>query len=181
MHKPFISLRQPRTVNRSDLPAHLAEFYSKHDVNPEFQSLYIVPYSLDEIVRVNLHDIGFQVNLLSDDLQAEWSKFSGFVIARDTFGEEIVDVTFAPSCEAGAIMVLGGDVSGPGGVGPHAWDATLVLARSFDSWLAHLERWQGIDYGIIPGAIKDLPVTDQEELSKHFLELNPQITWARKQ
>jgi hypothetical protein len=176
--KPFIPLKQPRAVDRPDLPGDLVAFYAKHDVNPQFNSTYIVLHPLQEVVRVGLHDIGFQVDLLPDAVQLEWSKFGGIVVAHDTFGEEIVYVTCAPSCEPGCIMVLGSDVSGPGGVGPHAWDFTLVLARSFSTWLAHLERWQGIEYGVIPGSIKDLPAANQQGLRQYYRSLNPKTPWA---
>ena len=176
---PFITLEKPRVVRRPDLPADLMEFYSKHEVDPKASLVYLNFTPLDKVKLLGLKEIGIDVDLLPDALRAEWAKFSGLLVAYDSFGDEIVYVTKAPSCAPGSIMVLGGDVSGPGGTGPLACDLTLVLAASFTKWLAHLKRWDWIDYGVIPGGIKDLPAADRDELHKYYLGLNPQITWAK--
>ena len=174
---PYIRLDAPRILSRPDLPPELTRFYAQH----EGAGLSNEPYCIVRICRLDevspisgrdLHILG------KENCPEGWERFAGFRIGLSSFFDEIVYVLAAPSCPTGAILTLGVDVAGPGGSGPAALESSLVLAPSFDAWRHHLQQTSGVEYGLAPGALADLPEAQQCELRQYYKSLNPGITWA---
>jgi hypothetical protein len=78
------------------------------------------------------------------------------------------------------VYAIGGSVAGPQESirQPH-W--LLRLARTMEEWNARLRADRGIDYGIVPGEIRDLPWHRRMRLRRHFKVLNPDLgaMWSR--
>ncbi|GIW81422.1 MAG: hypothetical protein KatS3mg105_3229 [Gemmatales bacterium] len=178
--KPYVKLAKSRKLKRNDLPADLAQFYSEYegvyDESSEddagFNSVYFL--KLHDVRHVRAKDI-----LVLRD-QPDWKYFSGIQIAISRYGDSVVYVCLAPTCNSGAIMLLGPDVAGPGGWGPYKWDPTLVLAPSFGEWLKHLRRSKWCEYGVVPGSIQELPPEEGERLCAYFHKLNPAVRFRAK-
>ena len=94
-----------------------------------------------------------------------------------SFFDEIVYVLDAPSCPAGSILTIGGDVAGPGGSGPEAFEPSLVLASSFGEWLSHMEECGWTEYGLVPADLHELPEIEKRKYHHYYQALNPGITW----
>jgi hypothetical protein len=92
--------------------------------------------------------------------------------------DEILFVVHAPCCSPGAILALGSDIAGPGGSEGNELEPSLVLATSFSLWLEHLEQMGWIEYGLVPGALAELPRSQEQALRLYYKTLNPQITWG---
>jgi hypothetical protein len=174
--KPFKPLKRPRRISRRDLPKDLAEFYRTNE-GVGLNS------SSDRVVRLcklsEVFDHGWsEIPLFGEYTEPGWEGFRGMYIGASQFGDIIYRVRKAPCCSAGSILALGMDVAGPGGTGTHSLEASLVLAKSFDAWLAHLERYDWVEYGFVPGDIKNQPDADQAELQSYYRSLNPSIDWG---
>jgi hypothetical protein len=168
--QPYIKLDRIRGVDLSSLPRDVADFYSQNEATEPGDADYtILLHQLSKLRRVTKKEI-----IWFD----EWTKFSGIEIGRSCFGDRIVYIQCCPVAPAGSIMAFGIDVAGPGGEGDETNDHSLVLDLNLKSWLNRLARDGWIEYGIVPGAIKDLPADRQRQLRKHFLTLNPQIEWG---
>lgn len=173
MTLPFFKLEISRKVLRSDLPNDLARFYEWH----EGVGLDCDADRPLRVCRVNeVNRIGWKGLLMCAVLDCApegWEDFQGLLIGMGPCFEEIVYVLHSPSCSPGSIMALGGVAPGPGGNGPFALEPSLVLGHTLDAWLAHLESWNRIEY--ILDSINELPLMQQRELIKYFVELNPQM------
>jgi hypothetical protein len=166
--KPFVRLAAPRSVNRPELPPDLTEFYTWHEgIGLESSPDYCVRLcKLEEVEQVGWMDMSLE------DVEG-WERFAAFRIGMGTCGETILRVLDAPSCPPGSILAIGSILSGggSGGEGPYALEPSLVLARSFPDWLAHLERWGWLE-PIIAG-MGDLPKREWQEAYRYYLGLNP--------
>jgi hypothetical protein len=174
--KPFLPLERPRVVGRRDLPPDLLWFYERNEgVGLESSSERIVRLCrLAEIKEYAWHD----VPIFGDDNDPDWQDFLGLYIGVSSFHDRIYWVRRAPCCPAGSILTLGPDIAGPGGKGDYVMEPSLVLASSFDEWLAHLARYDWFEYGLAPGAIWDLPDPEQVELRSYYRGLNPSTEWV---
>jgi hypothetical protein len=178
MHqKPFLVLKQPRSVNRPDLPSDLVEFYSRHEgIGLESSPERIVRLcKLDEVRRVAWRDLYV---LGASKAPPGWETFAALRVGISSFFEEIVYVLSAPSCSRGSILALGPDYAHLGGSGPNALEGSLVLASSFGEWLAHMERMSWEEYGLTPGGIADLTPEQRAEVRQYYERLNPLIEWG---
>jgi hypothetical protein len=173
--RPFVPLETPRSVDRSDLSPDLIGFYESNEgVGLESSPERIVRLCrLSEVKELAWRDIP----IFGPEDMAGWEDFQGLYIGISTWFDRIYWVRRAPCCRAGSILTLGVDVAGPGGQGDHVLEPSLVLASSFDMWLAHLARHEWFEYGLAPGAIWDLPDADQSELRAYYTSLNPGIQW----
>src|SRR5262249_41379329 len=153
--RPFTSLKRGRRTAGRPIPPVLLEFYAKNEgVGLGSTPDRIVRLCrLAEVWRVKWCDL----HIVGDEPCEGWEDFRAFRVGRSQFGDEIVLVSSAPCCSSGAVLMLGVDVPGPGGIGPSPLEPSLVLARSFSEWLAHLRRYQWIEYGVIPGTVNELP------------------------
>jgi hypothetical protein len=176
--KPLSNLIESGVSARPELPGDLVRFFAEIErVGLETTVDHNVRLCrLGEVQPVRCCDI----EVLRDDEAngGPWIGFSGFQIGKSSYFDEIVYAVTAPVCQKGAIMVFGMDIAGPGGSGSAVIEPSLVLANSLDGWLAHLKRWNWTEFGITPGGINDLADTDQTDLRKHYLALNPQISWG---
>jgi len=173
--KPFNQLPVARSLERFDLPVDLAAFYERHEgVGLESTPERLLRLcQLDEITHVGWRDL----HVLGEEDVPGWEEFAAIRIGMSAFFDEVLYVTDCPCCESGAILCIGIDVSGPGGVGDARFECSLVLATSLSDWLERLERFNWVEYGLMPGQLADLSQDDEWELRSHFLRLNPAISW----
>jgi len=175
--KPFVELVARRVISVPGLPDELGRCYARHEgvglESPPDKDIRLC--RLDELRIVGIQDI--QV-FGGDDNDVKWAEFSGFRIGLSPFLDEIVYVLSAPVCGAGAIMIFGFDIAGPGGTGEAVEEPSLVLAPSFSEWFAHLERYGWTEYCLAPGGISELPAAEQVELRSYYRALNPHISWG---
>jgi preprotein translocase subunit Sec61beta len=172
-----VKLRQPRFVIRPDLPADLVKFYEQHEgVGLESSPDRVVRICLlDEASRISWQDL----HVIGMDTVPGWSEgFAAVRIGISQFFDEILYVLKAPVCAEGSILTIGVGVAGPEGSGADILEAALVLANSFTDWLQHLKQVDWVEYGLVPGAIKELPEATQKEIRRYYLSLNPGITWG---
>lgn len=174
--KPFIKLPADRKVNRSDLPADLVHFYTSNEgrgleSSPERTIRLCL---LEEVQRVGWKDL----RTFGSEMFERWQDFQGMRVGISSFFDEILYVQKAPSCGAGAILALGMDMAGPGGIGPYALEPSLVLGASFDSWLANLEMNKWVEYGFVPGSISELSKQRQNQVRQYYKALNPETRWS---
>ncbi len=174
--EPFVELASPRSVGIHGLPEEIATFYARNEgIGLESSPDFIVRLcKLDEIKPITwkeLHIFG------ADDPPEGWKNFAGYRIGISSFFDEIIYVASAPVCPPGSILTTGPDISGPGGTGRHTLEYSLVLASSFDLWIAHLSKSKWIEYGIVPGGVNDLPVAKQQAMTAYYKALNPGINW----
>ncbi len=173
---PFQRLSNARRLERADLPPDLAAFYERNEglgleSDPD---ILVRMCRIEEVERIGWADL----HVIGSDHVPGWETFSAIRIAMSAYFDEIVYVLDCPCCDAGSILCLGVDVSGPGGAGETPLEVSLVLAASFGEWLARLERFQWVEYGLMPGSIDELPPSAQVELRGHFTRLNPEISWG---
>ncbi len=173
--RPFAALEQPRSVGRVDLPADLRQFYERNEgVGLESSPDRMVRLCrLSEVARKLWRDLP----IVGNELMPGWEDFEAFYIGVSSFLDGIYWVQRAPCCPTGSVLTMGPDVAGPGGTGTQTLEGTLVLASSFSNWLAHLQKYHWFEYGLGPGAIWDLPASDQSELRAYYKNLNPNIRW----
>jgi hypothetical protein len=173
--KPFVHLAKPRPVELPALPADLVAFYTANEgVGLERSPDRLVSFCcLDEVRRIGWQDL----HNFGADESAGWENFAAYRLGVSSFFDEIVYVLDAPSCPAGSILTLGGDVSGPGGSGPAVFEASLVLASSFAEWLGHLEECGWTEYGLVPGALRELSEAEERKHRDYYKALNPGINW----
>jgi hypothetical protein len=169
--KPFVRLAAHRAVNRPELPPELAEFYAWHDgigLESHCDHYPLRLCKLDEVARGGWDDLG-----LVGEVPEGWEDYDGCQIGMGMFFEKIVYVLDAPSCPRGSILAIG-NVAGPGGTGPGALESTLVLARSFADWLAHLERWGWVEWAVASCEPPPEPPPGREIVG-YYLALNPDM------
>jgi hypothetical protein len=174
--KPFQPLESRRSVGRTDLPPDLARFYEENEgvgleSNPERM---VRLCRLSEVKEYAWRD----VPIFGVEAEPGWEDFRGVCIGVSAFLDRIYWVRRAPCCPTGSILTFGPDVAGPGGMGDHTLEPTLVLASSFNEWLDRLARYDWFEYGFGPGAIWDLPDAEQSELRAYYRSLNPGIEWV---
>jgi hypothetical protein len=104
-----------------------------------------------------------------DDVPEGWEGFAAVRVGLGMFGDEILYILNAPSCQAGSVLAIGRDLAGPGGHGPFRLESSLVLAQSFTEWLVHLERWGWVEYAV---AGWEAP-SDPQEIARYYRALNP--------
>jgi hypothetical protein len=172
--KPFVPLAAPRVVNRPELPPDLAEFYSGHEgIGLESSPDYPVRLCrLDEVALVRWNDLFTLPDDVSkgpDDVPPGWEGFAAVRVGLGMFGDQILYVLDAPSCPPGSVLAIGRDLGGPGGDGPFSLERTLVLARSFPEWLAHLEQWGWVEYAVAGWE----PPPEPKEIERYYRALNP--------
>lgn len=129
---------------------------------------------LDQVIPVRWCDL----HIFGRHAVVGWESFSGHRIGTSICFEEIILVESSPVCAAGSIIAFGVEVAGPGGDGPNTLDGTLVLDTDFTSWLKRMAQDNWTDYGLFPGALKDVPTARATTLKQHFKRLNPKISWA---
>ncbi len=175
MEPVFRRLPLRRVFHKPDWPRDLVEFYASHEGNglelgPE---VCVRLCKLHEVELVACRDI-----LVLAMEPPGWHDFSGYAIGISPFFDRIVYVTAAPVCKAGSILLLGPDVSGPGGDGHARYEPTLVIGRSLEQWLRHLEECDWTEWGIYPGGLDELPERRREAVARYYRELNPHIEWG---
>src|SRR5262245_3480845 len=165
--KPFVPLAAPRVVNRPELPPDLAEFYSGHEgVGLERDpDLPVRLCRLEEVALVRWNDLLPHL----DDVPKGWEGFAAVRVGLGMFGDQILYVLHAPSCPRGSVLAIGIDLAGPGGEGPFILEGTLVLAKSFPEWLAHLEQWGWVEYAVAGWD----PPPESLEIERYYRALNP--------
>lgn len=175
-HRPFEPLPAPRPIGRNDLPDDLAKFYAENEGN----GLECSPDNLVRLCRLSeVRKVTWrQVPIFGSQDVPGWGNFEGYYIGISSFGDRIYWAQSAPGCDRGAILTIGPDVAGPGGRGSADFEPSLVLASSFASWLAHLERHGWVEYGLVPGEISQRPADERAELRAYFLVLNSSIKWG---
>lgn len=174
--KPFFPLPAPRAVSRSDLPSDLVAFYSRNEGvglgTDCHRSVRLC--RLDEIRPIDgWHDLRRPA-----ECPPGWERFRAIYVGVGQFGDAILYILNATSCPSGSILAIGWDVAGPGGEGPDVLGSSVLLARTFADWIRHLEQVGWVEYGLVPGSLADLPETQQQEVRRYFLSLNPGIGWA---
>ena len=174
--RPFRPLTKPRNVARTDLPAELRRFYAQNEgVGLESSTKRIVRLCrLSEAEKHTWRDIHI---FGEDEPEAGWDDFEAISIGVSSFLDWIYLVQRAPCCPPGSILTIGVSVAGPGGRGEHTLEYALVLASSFDEWLAHLKRYNWFEFGLAPGEIWELPTARQSELRACYKAMNPGIDW----
>ena len=175
--RPFDTLARRRQI-RKPLPSDLADFDAEFEgigleQPAEFEGVRLC--RLNEVKRVSYADI----LVLERDLPA-WEQFEGFRVGISPYADDVVYVRSAPVCAAGAIMVLGPDISGPAGDGPARHQPTLVVARTLAQWLKHLEECDWMEYGFYPGSILNMPRASKKKLKDYYKNLNPHISWGQR-
>lgn len=168
--RPFVTLPTPRAVNPNALPADLAAFYTESEgvgLESGWPEYPIRICTLAEVQRVRWNDVS------AIEVPEGWEDFDAFRIGSDGYFGEIVYVLGAPCCPRGSILVIGsGILPTLGGEDPYALEGSLVLASSFKSWLAHLERWAWLEPRIT-GTEGEISDEEREELYQYYLRLNP--------
>lgn len=172
--RPFRRLLLPRSVSE-DLPAELQAFYTWHEGVglSSYPDERVRLAKLNEIRRVTTKDCVVLHHLES----TTWGTFSGFLVGIDMFLDKIVLVERAPVCSAGAIMILGPDISGPAGVGHELFEPTIVVGSNFQEWIANLRQNRWFEYGIFPGSVAELPLKEAEKIRSYYLRFNPSLDW----
>jgi hypothetical protein len=160
-------------VGRSDLPDDLANFYTWNEgIGLGCDSGITVRLcKLDELRRMKSNRFDF------DFVPLVWRGFEAIRIGLGTCGEEVAYVLSCPSAPPGSILAFGDHCIGwgGGGEGPDSLESTLVLAPTFDAWLAHMERW-GWEDPILAG-VGEWKGQEKQELREYYLMHNPQIDW----
>ena len=175
-HRPFRPLARPRKIVRMGLPAELLQFYARNEgVGLESTAKRLV--RLCRLSEVETH-AWRDIHIFGDDEpEAGWDEFEAVSIGVSSFFDWIYLVQRAPCCPPGSILTIGVGVAGPGGRGEHTLEYALVLASSFDEWLAHLQRYDWFEYGLAPGEIWELGAARQSELRAYYKALNPGAAW----
>lgn len=173
--RPFVSLQDPRAVERDDLPPDLLRFYERHEgvgleSSPERD---VRLCKLAEVKEYAWRD----VPIFGADAEPGWGEFRGLYIGVSSFHDGIYWVRKAPCCPAGSILTIGPDIAGPGGGGDHTIEPSLVLAASFDEWIDRLGRYRWTEFGLAPGSIDDLPAAARPAVRSYYRALNPAIRW----
>lgn len=174
--KPFLELKEPRSVDCKDLPADLRKFYSRYEgcgreSSPERLVRLCKLSEVKPITWKDLHIFG------ADPPPDGWETFSGYRLGISVYFDDIIYVQSTPVCKPGSVFTIGVDVAGPGGEGPHALENSVVLASSFDAWIEHLEKTNWVEYGLGPGSRFDLPAEEHRSLIEYFKALNPRSFW----
>jgi hypothetical protein len=165
--KPFTRLPTPRALDRLQLPLDLTDFYSEHE-GVGLGSSTDRPVRLCRLEEVSL--VRWEDLLTAPaDAPEGWEGFAAVRVGVGMFGDEILYVLNAPSCPQGSVLAVGRDLAGPGGDGPFRLESSLVLAESFTGWLAHLERWDWVEYAVAGWAAPP----DPSEIDRYYRSLNP--------
>jgi len=174
---PFQQLPSHREVTQEGFPEELSEFYQNYE-GIGLESSPDNPIRicrLEEAIRISCSEL----DLLGGEVLEGWESFSAIRLGMSPFFDEIVSVIEAPCCDAGSIMVFGGDIYGPGGKGEYAFECSLVLASSLSEWLDRIAKYDWNDPGLYPGEFEaGGRLEDQRsELVQYYKKLNPQIEW----
>lgn len=174
--KPFDKLPARRNINGAVLPVDLAEFYREYEgiglkVHPDNPVRLCTLEEVKQIRWSDLHIFG------TDEPLAGWEQFSGYRVGISSFFDEIIYVLKAPSCPPGSMIVLGLDIMGPGGDGPHVFECSLVLASSFENWIKRLEEKHWLELGLAPGEVEKLQPAERAAAIAYYKSLNPLLEW----
>jgi hypothetical protein len=173
---PYRRLPSPRNVVERHLPDDLRKFFALNEgvgleSDPERTVRLCKLSEVKAIKWADLHILG------KDEPDQGWNEFAGYRVGVSSFFDEIVYVIKAPACAPGTVLTLGPDVSGPGGTGPAAIEPSLVLASNFAEWMRNMERNGWREFGLTPGDIRGLPVSQKDQILRYYKGLNPGIKW----
>ena len=165
----YLRLARERTAARHDLPQDLNRFYATHEgIGFETQADCILRLAkYDEIVSVGWEDLGVREGLPDP----RWKEFRAFRVGVDDSWDTVYYVQRAPGVAAGSILAFGDIADGPAGEDRGGTVGALILARSFDDWIARMER-HGPDASSLFFPV-NLPEWVQDEIVAELASLNP--------
>lgn len=108
----------------------------------------------------------------------EWKQFAGWRIGYSDTLDEIVYVIRAPGIREGSVIAMGTTPAGPGGLDRFAPEGSLVLAESFDKWIARLQQHGPDAHGLFPDM--ELPENIGKEIHDEIIRMNPHSGYARR-
>lgn len=171
--KPFIELTNTRISSHLNLPKDLADFYTCNEgIGLQCDPAITVRLcKLDELFRTDINQLGYKL------VSQVWERFEAIQIGLGTCGETITYVLSCPSAPLGSILAFGDHCIGwgGGGEGQDSLEGSLVLAPTFDMWLAHMERFDWED-PILAG-VGEWKGKEKQMLRKYYMMYNPNIDW----
>jgi hypothetical protein len=177
---PFVELPRKRIIRRQ-MPPAVREFYTTHEGRLPFQGKQFVEFivciaPLSHFAAGSGRDSEFLSTWLADRPRNAWLRTKIVRLGEDCFGDEILFLPSSPARRAGGVYLVGRDVAGPTDH-PKQPSTVLCIAPTIAEWLENLRKYEWIEYGVLPGEINRLSVSERKRLRAYYNTLNPGLKW----